>query len=143
MTEPLRKDFEFFEHTADTGLRVTGKTLEELLVNAGRGLVVLLVEQSPITSIETRSISVNASSPEGLLRSWLKELLFWFATDRFLPGDYHLDLVSSTEVRGRVLGERLDPSRHAQGAEVKGITYHQFSVQQTADGWEASVIFDV
>ena len=32
------KGYEFFEHTADAGVRVYGKTLRELFVNAAAGL---------------------------------------------------------------------------------------------------------
>lgn len=137
------KPYEFFEHTADTGVRVYGKTLTDLFINAAQGVVSLLVENSPIAVTETRPVALTASSAEGLLRAWLKELLFWFATDRFLPGDYHLDTVTPTELRGRVLGERFDPARHQAGTEVKGVTYHQFMVKELASGWEARVIFDV
>ena len=137
------KGYEFFEHTADTGLKAYGRTLEELFANAARGLVELLVEDSPIAATDTRMMALSAPSLEALLQRWLKELLFWFATDRFLPASYHFDIVSETELRGRILGERFDPARHHQGTEVKGITYHQFRVAQTPGGWEADVIFDV
>ena len=137
------KGYEFFEHTADTGLKAYGKTLEELFMNAANGLVALLVEDSPIAATETRMIALSAASLEALLQRWLKELLFWFATDRFLPSSYHFDAVSDTEVRGRIIGERFDPTRHTQGIEVKGVTYHEYRVQQINNRWEASLIFDV
>ena len=137
------KPYEFFEHTADTGVRVYGKTLKDLFIHAAQGMTELLVENSLIAVTETRLVTLSAASAEELLRCWLKELLFWFATDRFLPGEYHLETVTQTELRGRVLGERFDPARHAQGTEIKGVTYHQFRVEQTPDGWEASMIFDV
>jgi SHS2 domain-containing protein len=137
------KPYEFFEHTADTGVRVYGKTLKDLFIHAAQGMTELLVENSLIAVTETRLIALSASSAEGLLRAWLKELLFWFATDRFLPGEYHLETITPTELRGRVLGERFDPARHAQGTEIKGVTYHWFRVEQTPSGWEAELIVDV
>ena len=41
------KGYEFFEHTADVGLHVSGVTLEDLFVHAAQGLFELLVEDSP------------------------------------------------------------------------------------------------
>ena len=137
------KGYEFFEHTADTGMVVRGDTLEQLLTNAAQGVVELLVESSPVIPTETRMIALSASSAEGLLRAWLKELLFWFETERFLPGDCHFDAISDTELRGRIVGERFDPRRHQAGAEIKGVTYHQFQVDRTPDGWQARIIFDL
>ena len=135
--------YEFFEHTADAGLRVYGKTLRDLFVHAAQGFVALVVEDSPIAPRETRPVVLNAESVEALLRAWLKELLFWFSADRFLPGQYRLDTVEELRLQGQVSGERFDLSRHTQGVEVKGVTHHQFQVTKTPNGWEARVIFDI
>jgi len=137
------KGYEFFEHTADAGLRAYGKTLRDLFVHAAQGLVALVVEDSPIAPRETRSVVLSAESVEALLQVWLKELLFWFSADRFVPGQYRLDIGEDMRLQGQVIGERFDPSRHIQGVEVKGVTYHQFQVTKTTNGWEARVIFDI
>jgi len=135
--------YQFFEHTADVGLRVHGATLAELLCHAAQGLVRLLVEEGPIGSQETRSIELSAPSAEVLLERWLRELLFWFGTDHFLPSDYRLDVVTDTQLRGRIRGERFDSSKHVPGVEVKGVTYHQFRLTHTPTGWDAELIFDI
>ncbi|MBI3292466.1 MAG: archease [Elusimicrobia bacterium] len=137
------KGYEFFEHTADVGLRAYGATLEELFVHAAQGLITLLVEDSSISPKEVRPITLDADSVEELFRMWLKELLFWFNTDRFLPGTYQLDEITGASLRARLTGERFDPSRHLHGVEVKGVTYHELSVRPVNGGWEARVIFDV
>ena len=36
--------FEFFEHTADLGLRVTARDLESLLAEAAHGLLAMLID---------------------------------------------------------------------------------------------------
>lgn len=136
------KGYEFFDHTADVGLRVWGTSLEELFVRAARALTTLLVEESPITSTQARSVALSASSVDSLLRVWLSELLVWFSADHFLAGGYELK-ISPTQLVGRVQGERFDASRHVCGTEVKGVTRHQLSVNETHGRWEARVIFDV
>lgn len=143
MSERSDKGYEFFEHTADTGLRAYGATLEELFVHAAQGLIALLVEDSSISPKEARPIMLSADSEEELLRAWLKELLFWFTTDHFLPGTYEVDEIAGGSLRARLTGERFDPSRHMHGVEVKGVTYHEFRLTKTPGGWEASVIFDI
>ena len=134
--------YEFFEHTADIGLRARGPTREALFIHAAQGLTELLVEQSVIAAQETRDVTLRAESLEALFVAWLKELLFWFMTDRFVASQYALT-VEDTQATGRVQGGRFDPSRHSCGTEVKGVTYHQLRVQQTPHGWEAAVILDV
>ena len=134
--------YAFLEHTADVGVRVWGQTLAQLLTEAAKGLTELLVTDSPVAAKEARPIALTAAAPDELVRLWLTELLFWFATDRFLVAECQLE-ATDTSITGQVLGERFQPKRHAQGTEVKGVTYHQFEVTRTSHGWEAQVIFDV
>jgi len=144
MTTPMTNaGYDFFEHTADVGMRIYGASLRELFAHAAKGLTALWVDSSPIASSETRPVTLTAGSVEELFRAWLKELLFWFATDRFLPAEVAFETVTPTQLIGRVSGERFDPTRHAAGTEVKGLTYHQFGITQIANGWEARVIVDV
>ncbi len=140
MTE---KGYEFFDHTADVGMRASGETLAELFVHAAQGLVELLIEQSPVAAQESRAVMLTASSVERLLHDWLSQLIVWFDAERFLPGRFELEAVTSTSLRGRVVGERFDPARHAHGVEVKGVTRHQFFVVKRNGEWEAQLIFDV
>lgn len=134
--------YEFFEHTADVGLTATGHTLEALFEHAAQGLVELIAENSRLAPVETRAVSLTEDAVEDLLRAWLTQLLVWFDAERFVPVAYAV-AVSETAVKGTVRGERFDPSRHVCGTEVKGVTRHQFRVEQTPDGWTARIIFDV
>jgi len=136
------KGYEFFDHTADVGLRVWGATLEELFTHAAQAVISLLVEDSPVATAQKRSVELSASSVEGLLRVWLSEVLVWFSTERFLVGTCAL-IVSPTQLGGSVQGEQFDASRHRYGTEVKGVTRHQLSVTQEAGRWTAQVILDV
>ena len=135
--------YEFFDHTADVGIRAHGPTLAELFIAMAQGLTELIAEDSRLEPKQERLVQLEAKSTESLLLAWLKELLFWFSSDRFLPVRYELDEVTPTTLRGRVRGETFDPARHAQGREVKAITRHQLSVRQADGRWQAQAIVDV
>jgi SHS2 domain-containing protein len=143
MTAESVKGYEFFEHTADIGIRASGTTLEELFVHMARGLVELIAEDSVIQPQDLRMIQLEASAADELLFAWLRELLFLFSTERFLPSRYAFDAATPTMLRGRVLGSTFDPSRHVQGREVKAITRHRLSVSQQDGLWRAEVIVDI
>ena len=138
-----KKGHEFFDHTADVGIRASGRSLTELFVRMGQGLTELLAEDSRLEPRITRSMSLEAYDATSLLLAWLQELLFWFSTDRFLPVEYALDEVSPTSLRGQVRGDTFDPSRHVQGREVKAITRHLLEVRQENGVWQAQVIVDI
>jgi SHS2 domain-containing protein len=134
---------EFFDHTADIGIRGRGATLAELYASMAQGLVELIAEDSPLQPVEARPIDLSAPDAEVLLLRWLKELLFWFSTDRFLPVRYEWTEATSTRLRARVWGDVFDPAQHTQGREVKAITRHALAVRHDAQGWTGEVIVDI
>ena len=143
MTAESATGYEFFEHTADIGIRASGTSLQELFRNMAQGLAELVAEDTRLSPDQTRPIQLKAADVELLLLAWLKELLFWFSTDRFLATEYAFESITPTALRGHVRGATFDPAIHTQGKEVKAITHHQLSVRRTKAGWQAEVIIDI
>ena len=137
------KGYEFFEHTADIGIRASGDTLAELFARMAQGLTELIAEDTVLAPEQARAVQLSAEDAESLLLVWLQELLFWFSTDRFLPVQCAFDEVTPTRLRGEVRGATFDPSRHAQGREVKAITRHLLEVRRERGGWSGQVIVDI
>jgi SHS2 domain-containing protein len=135
--------FELFEHTADLGLRLRAATLEELLVEAGRGLLAMLVANpEAVQPLQTKEIQLAAEAPDFLLFDWLSELLFAFESKKLLLCEFDVRLAGGA-LAARCRGEPMDTARHQMDHEVKAITYHGLTVRQTAAGWEAEVIIDI
>ncbi|MBI4341502.1 MAG: archease [Candidatus Omnitrophica bacterium] len=135
--------YEFFEHTADVGIRACAAALPELFEQMARGLVELIAEDSSLEAKEVRAVSLTAEDVSLLLWRWLEELLFWCSTDRFLPVQYRLEQVTPTAIQGTVIGDRFDPARHVQGREVKAVTRHLLQVEQRDGLWHGQVIVDI
>lgn len=142
LMEPV-KPYEFFEHTADIGIRAHGATLAKLFIQMAQGLVELIAEDSVLKPHETRPIRLDADNVESLLLKWMQEVLFWFSTDRFLPVSYALGEVTQTTLRGTVRGDTFDPARDVPGREVKAITRHLLEVRRASGGWRGQVIVDI
>ena len=134
--------YEFFDHTADIGIRAQGATLGELLEQLARGLVELIAEDTRLEPRQARPIQLTAPDAETLALRWLQELLFWFSTEGFLPAAYAIE-AGPTSLRGEVRGDTFDPARHIQGREVKAITRHLLSVEQRDGRWHGQVIVDI
>jgi SHS2 domain-containing protein len=138
-----RAMFELFEHTADLGLRVQAGTLEELLAEAARGLLaMLLANPEAVRPVVERSITIAADEPSYLLFDWLSELLYTFETDKLLLAEFDLQWRAG-ELQATCRGEPMDESRHKMEHEVKAITYHGLRVEETLEGWRAEVIVDI
>ena len=135
--------FETFPHTADLGLRVKADSLENLLEEAARGFSSLLIENlDAVNAEETVRFSIPGQDRDFLLVDWLNELLFTFETRRLIFGSFTVT-VTDRGLEAEASGESLDPERHHPRHEIKAVTYHGLTVQETPDGWLAEVIFDV
>ena len=135
--------FETFDHTADIGLRVSAGTLEELFVDAARGLTSLLIENvGDVQPVRIETIQLVGTEVDYLLFDWLNELLFRFETGQLLCVEFDVRF-SEQGLEATIRGETWDRARHRLAHEVKAITYHGLSVQQTASGWQTELILDI
>ena len=139
------EEFEFIEHTADLGLRVYGKTSEDLFKNYATTLFSILTDYQPQKTI-SKKITLQAQSLAELLVDWLNELLSVFSADGFLPKEYNLKI--SDDKGGKILqaeikGEEFDFENNELKREIKAATYHDLKVEENDSGYVAEVIFDV
>jgi SHS2 domain-containing protein len=135
--------YELFDHTADLGLRVTAATLDELFVDAARGLFAMIVERPD--AIEPR-VEVKFDIPDEdrafLLFDWLRALLTKSEIDGVVFGEFTVT-VRDNGLTATARGEPLDPAKHGLGREVKAITYHELMVEKRDGVWFAEVIVDI
>jgi SHS2 domain-containing protein len=138
--------YEVFEHTADLGIRVRAGTVNELFVDAGRGLMAQLVNLDAVRPVTEKTITLKSDSLEYLLFDWLSELLYAFEESRLLLSDFKLlmtEINDELHLIATCRGEVADAARHELDHEVKAITYHGLFVRPCEDGWEAEVIVDI
>ncbi|MDP2726467.1 MAG: archease [Dehalococcoidia bacterium] len=135
-------DFEVIEHTADIGIVAHGASVEDVFVNAARGMFSLMIDLDLIRESKSRDIAVHAPDLELLLAEWLSELLFLFEVEHVLFRRFQVELPAPGQLRGRVWGEHVDPKRHRIGLGIKAVTHHMLQIVKE-DGYRASIIFDV
>ena len=138
--------FEILEHTADIGLRAFGKTLPELFVNAARGMIAIAFEgegqSQAVQSAQCRKLTARGEDREELLVHFLSEVLYALDTEGWRFGEFRIGRIDSDGIEAEGWGDCKERSEHSRVA-VKAVTYHQVSVTQTEQGWEATVYFDI
>ena len=135
--------YEFFEHTADLGIRVLAADRETLFVEAAQAMFSAIVEDLSTVKPEREiEIILHGQEMDYLLFDWLKALLYYFDAEHLLLGTFEVK-ITDQGLTGKARGEPLDRSQHLLEHEVKAITYHGLRVEQTADGWLAEVIVDI
>lgn len=132
---------------ADVAFEAEGKTLRELFESSALALTNIMIRK--VESLDpnvTRSFEVTAENPEMLLYHFLQELVYYKDAERLLFSTFELVVergVPAWRLRVTALGEELSYEKHELLADAKAVSFHNFSVRETADGWRAGVIVDV
>lgn len=139
--------FEVMDISGDIGIRAYGQSCEKVFVNAGIGMYSLITDIEKIDERQAIDIEAKGDSLEGLLVSYLNELIFRFDTYGFIGKRIEIMSlefgVMSYGLKARVYGEEFDPDRHEGRLLVKAATYHNIKVEKINDKWEIEVVFDI
>lgn len=138
--------YEILEHTADAGVRGIGKTLEEAFAEAARGMFSLMADLSQVRPVRELPVGAMADDLGGLLVAFLGELLFLRDREGMLFSRFAVEIERESggwKLKGKAVGEPLDPRRHRLGVEVKAATYAGVRVEKTERGYIAQCILDV
>lgn len=135
--------YEYFDHTADIGLRVWGDSFESLLANAASGLANLIVPCEQVQVHIWQTFQVSGDEPALVLFDLLSELIYRFEEERLAIREVQVAALGPGQWQARVGGEPFDPLRHATGNEVKAVTYHRLRVEEQQGQWQGEVVFDI
>ena len=133
--------------TADVAFEARGKDLEELFTSAAEATMNVMVADLDTIGVRERlEFVVEHEELDLLLFNFLQELIFLKDARRLL-----LRVVSVSIDNGpagfrlcaRAVGEELDPAKHNLIVDVKAVTLYRFLLQQTEDGWLATVVLDI
>ncbi|TVR66638.1 MAG: archease [Gemmatimonadales bacterium] len=138
------------DHTADVGMEVRGDSLAQLFTRAAAGAIWTATGKGPHGAEDGVRVQVEleADDLEGLLRSWLRDLLYRFEVEgQEVSG---VDDLSFSETGSGTF--TLSATVHVVPApehplrEIKGVTWHGLTLRgpsAPAPGWFARVIYDV
>jgi SHS2 domain-containing protein len=135
--------YEFFDHTADIGIHVFGRSLAELFENAGFALFDIITDIEAVREREKRSFALQRDTVDELLVEWLGRLLFVSTTALFLFRRFHVLQIDGKSLQAEAWGEPLQDAVHTIKAEVKAVTYHNLKVYQEQGIWHATVVLDI
>jgi SHS2 domain-containing protein len=159
--------FEILDISGDVGIKAYGESLKDAFINAAIGMYSLITDLDTVKEEKVIDVSVETDSMEGLLVSWLNELIFHFDAYGFIgkkiviteftpsltlpprgggSGGGEAEQLASQQanrLKASIYGEDFDPDRHERKLLVKAATYHQLKVEKKNGKWEIDVIFDI
>ncbi|MEM5802248.1 MAG: archease [Candidatus Aenigmatarchaeota archaeon] len=141
--------YKFIEDVAiaEVAFEAVGKTLRELFESAGLALINTQIRN--IQKIEKKvkqKIEVEAENIEMLLFNFLQELIVLKDSEQLLFNKFDIDIMPKNKkwkLIALAYGEKINPKKHDLSADVKGVSLHNFKVEETKGGWRAFVILDV
>ncbi len=139
------KRYEYIDHTADIVVRAYGDSLEESYAAAGDALFETITGGTDIRPEREIRFEVESIDREGLLVSFLSNLLVTFEVDGLVLSEFTIRLTDERHLVAEAMGEFFDEARHCQGYHVKGVSYHMLEIED-GDGGKPShvqVLFDI
>jgi SHS2 domain-containing protein len=138
-------NYKFFDHTADIGIEVTGRTRKELFMNAAEALFDVMIENKADerATKQLKEITVAGADIADLLINYLRELLYLFNGEKFITGNCDIIEFANKELQARLTGESFNSKKHLIKTEIKAVTYSGVNVEKIKTGWKARIIFDV
>jgi len=144
---PVRKRFEFLEHTADAYIAAYGRALEEALENAALATFEVMTDVGTVEPRLEEGVELEAHDEQALLYGWLEELLVRFETTGNLYSRFRVLSLEETpaglRLRARIWGEPFSPERHPQKVGVKAVTYHRMEILKEPGAVTLKFILDI
>lgn len=133
--------YDYYEHTADIGIRAWGPTLEVAFAEAAKGLIANMVDLEQARTSSERTLELEGESIERLLFHFLDEVLFLFQTDLFVTVGAKVRLLGDQRLEATLQGETYDVERHGHVHEIKAVTYHDLVVSRAPP--EVRLVVDI
>ena len=131
--------FDELDHTADWAFRARGGELPELFVHAAEAMFALEGQQATESEGGKRTVEVEGFDCETLLVNWLNEILYLRETTGEAYTGFEIEELSERRLKGHLRIGRATGHR----GHIKAVTFHNLQLQQTDDGWEATIVVDV
>jgi len=138
--------YRLLEHTADLGIEASADSLDEIFAECLRALTDCLTRLDRVVSVKTRDLDLAAPDLPQLMVDFLSEAVYLHEAEGLVLADANVAVEKTPEgwsLSGVVSGETFDIERHGLKTLIKGVTYHQLSVQSHEGKWVARIIFDI
>jgi SHS2 domain-containing protein len=141
-------NYKYFDHTADIGVEISGRTKKELFANAADMLFDVLIENSAHKKagkiqMQQTTMTISGADTQDLLINFLRELLYLFNGERWVVNRCEIMECGNKKIKARLTGERYNNNQHLIKTEIKAVTYSGLTVKKSKSNWMARVIFDV
>lgn len=134
---------EFIDHTADIGIKVCARSLEELFKLSAYGMFKIICEN--VEDVEAKEViegKVISEDINEMLYLFLESLLVEFDKSAIILRDFEVNIKDNT-LNYKAYGEYYNAKKHKIGIGIKSPTYHKMKIWSENENFYAIVIFDI
>lgn len=135
--------YTLIDHTADIGICVTGDTLTDLFTEAATAMFDQITDRARLSGAQHRQIAVEGIDRPDMLVNFLRELLSFWTIDACLVKNVWIRYINDERLTADISFDEYAPETHEILKDIKAVTYHGISVDETETGCRATIIFDV
>ena len=130
--------FEEISHTADWSVRVWAPDLPALFAEAAQAMNSLSGTAISNRPRLKRTFESEAADAESLLVAFLSELVYYQEQENLAFDVFELE-VKSKRLKVEMEGAPIESMDKA----IKAVTYHNLKINETNQGFETTIVFDV
>ena len=136
----MDRPYEIIEHSGDLKLRVFGKTLKDLYLNAACGLGAALAGKIATnkSSHTSENVFVESGNSDDLLVDFLNVILYQSDIHNSI---FKIKIIELTEYRVRA--EITQIAKGPFAIEIKGVTHHGMEIRKITEGYSTEILFDL
>lgn len=134
--------YEILDHTADTGIRIEGRSLSELIEAGAVGMFALMADAEYSSSGTEIEFEMSPRPADDMVVDVLAELLYRSEIEDALLCDIEVRETDRGVIEVTAAGVPWSDVE-LTGPPIKAVTYHDLEVKQEGGTWTAIVYFDV
>ena len=124
------KKYEYFNTTADIGLKAYGETLTEAFENAGLAIFNIISDTDGIDAVREIEFEITSEDEVSLLYDYLEELLFYHETEFMLFSEFIVEIDENLTLKAKIRGDEINWDKHERKSEIKAITFHKMAIRK-------------
>ena len=134
--------FEYFDVTADIGVKVWGNSINELFENAAIAVTSLMIDPASLKRNITKEIFVEGNDIPSLLINWITELLIIRDSEAILFSSFKVNVSSDGRtLTAKILGDHIIGSTIEM--DIKAITYSLFELEELDNSFHVQFVLDI
>ena len=127
---------------ADIAFEAYGKTLNEVFENSAYAFFDMTCNPKTVKSKIKKVINIKDKDEKNLLYNFLSELIFLKDSKQLIFNKVKI-IIKDDKLKATLYGDKIDYEKQELRNDVKAITFHQFNLEKTKNGYKARVVVDI